>query len=157
MSFDLEDIAEELSSATDRGREWFDSQGYSFQRLGKVRNVDLDKLANLLRYRRWAEANRERQREISREYYRRHPEKRRRLNALKRKRLKANQKSHAKRLASWRAYRERQRADPAKMAHLAELARLRYARKAKASLPPTPGDKASTRGDSLRRPVDAQL
>lgn len=112
MSFDAEDILGELAESTGKAREWFDKEGYGFRRLGKLKDADIDGLASLLRYKRWAKANRERQRAISRAAYHRDPARAKRLGRTKRKRLKANPKAHAKRLESWRAYRQRRRLFP---------------------------------------------
>lgn len=129
MAFLREEIFEEFEEASGRGREWFDGDGYGFRRLGKADNSDIDRLANLLRYKRWAAANRGRQRAISRAYYWRDREKTRRLGRAKRVRQKRNSVSRAKRLASWRAFRERRKADSEKYA--AYLVKNREANKRK--------------------------
>lgn len=61
-------------------------------------------------YAEWVKANPERAREISRDYYHRHPERMKVLGKAKRKRQQANPESHAKRLASYRAYHARKKA-----------------------------------------------
>lgn len=110
MSFRTEEVLSEFGEGASGRREWFDAAGYSFRRLGGFDNSDIDRLAGLVRYRRWAAANREKQRAIGRAYRQRDPEKQRQLGRAKRRRMVASPASHAKRLASWAAYRARKRA-----------------------------------------------
>lgn len=111
MSFDTAEVFEAILEAKGTRTEYFDGESYSFRRLSKVDNRDIDKMANLWRYQRWAKKNRERQRAIGRAYYARlSPERKRELLRAKSQRIRADPKKHAKRLASWRAFRARQRA-----------------------------------------------
>jgi hypothetical protein len=63
-----EGLAEEFGRGAGRGREWFDSEGYGFRRLPKLRDEAFEKKIKSLRATAWGKAHPERVAEYHRRY-----------------------------------------------------------------------------------------
>lgn len=104
MSFRDEEILEEFESASRRGREFFDSDGYTFRRLGKLDLDDFEQLARRLRSLKWYRANKEYAQALNRAWKAAHPE---RVRELKRNSIAHRMKVDAKGQRAMRQRRKR--------------------------------------------------
>ena len=96
------DVMQEFFEAGGRGEEWFDGAGYSFRRLPKLDNGDLDRLARKLARARSYAANRERELEGMRKWRERNREYCRELCRRWYAAAKRDPKKWQARLDSWR-------------------------------------------------------
>jgi hypothetical protein len=74
VSFRDDEIAEEFESASMMGREYFDSSGYTFRRLGRLERDDFERLADRLKSLKWYRANRDYAIQLNRAWKAAHPE-----------------------------------------------------------------------------------